>query len=178
MPKAFWRHQRVPICNCDMPLDHYVSQVHLRNFYSPAFDGKKMRGFRKRDGLIFQCRSRDVCRVENGSTNEYLLHDRAIEEFLKQSRDAIYIISGFVACVSSCSPTAMRLGTDPLRNAVEATAKVLDAQGQIPRAPAALGGEAITDLLSAPARTHRSASPAGPPRRLRRDRDSGRPAHD
>jgi hypothetical protein len=148
-----------------MPLDHYVSQVHLRNFYSPALDGKKMHGFRKRDGHIFPCGSKDVCRIQNGSTNEYLLHDRAIEEFLKTiepnydravaelrtgkpSRDAVYTIAGFIAYVSSCSPTAMRLGADPLRSSVEATAKILDAQGQIPRAPESLGGKTITDLLA------------------------------
>jgi Protein of unknown function (DUF4238) len=148
-----------------MPLDHYVSQVHLRNFYSPTLDGKKMHGFRKRDGHIFPCGSRDVCRVEDGSTNAYLLHERAIEEFLKTiepnydravvefrngkpGRDAIYTVAGFAAYVSSCSPTAMRLGADPLRNSVEATAKILDAQGQIPRAPDALGGKTITDLLA------------------------------
>ncbi|WP_377829145.1 DUF4238 domain-containing protein [Bradyrhizobium lupini] len=66
-----------------MPLDHYVSQVHLRQFYSPELDGKQMYGFRKRDGRVFPCSSKDVCRVQNGSTNEYLLNDRATEDFLK-----------------------------------------------------------------------------------------------
>jgi hypothetical protein len=65
-----------------MPLDHYVSQVHLRQFYSPALDGKQMYGFRKRDGHVFPRSSKDVCRVQDGSTNEYLLKDRIIEEFL------------------------------------------------------------------------------------------------
>jgi hypothetical protein len=66
-----------------MPLDHFVSQVHLRQFYSPALGGKQMYGFRKSDGRVFPCQSKDVCRVQDGSTIEYLLHDRAIEEFLK-----------------------------------------------------------------------------------------------
>jgi hypothetical protein len=65
-----------------MPLDHYVSQVHLRNFSSPALGGQQMYGFRKRDGHVFPCSSKDVCRIDNGSTNAYLLEDRAIEEFL------------------------------------------------------------------------------------------------
>src|SRR5450755_2736294 len=115
-----------------MPLDHYVSQVHLRQFYSSALDGKQMHGFRKRDGHVFPCSSRDVCRVQNGSTNEYLLNDRAIEEFLKTvepyynaaiaelrtgrpSQDTVHVIAGFAAYVTSCSPTAMRLHTGPLR---------------------------------------------------------------
>jgi hypothetical protein len=42
-----------------------------------------MNGFRRRDGHVFPCSSKDVCRVQDGSTNEYLLNDRAIEEFLK-----------------------------------------------------------------------------------------------
>jgi len=147
-----------------MPLDHFVSQVHLRQFYSPALDGKQMYGFRKRDGHVFPCQSKDVCRVRDGSTNEYLLHDRAIEEFLKTvepnynsaltelrtgrpSLDAIYAIAGFAAYVTSCSPGAMRLHSDPLRNSVEATGKILDSQGGIPRAPDALGGKTFTELI-------------------------------
>lgn len=69
-----------------MPLDHYVSQVHLRQFYSAALGGKQMHGFRKRDGHVFPYSSKDVCRVQDGGTNEYLLNDRAIEEFLKRSK--------------------------------------------------------------------------------------------
>ena len=42
----------------------------------------------------------------------------------------------------------MRLGEDPLRNHVEATAKILDAQGRIPVAPDCLGGKTLTALLA------------------------------
>ena len=56
-----------------MPLDHYVSQVHLKNFNSPALDDLKR----------FRTKSQDVCRIEDGSTNAYLKENRAIEEFLK-----------------------------------------------------------------------------------------------
>lgn len=147
-----------------MPLDHHVSQVHLRQFYSPALDGKQMYGFRKRDGHRFPCSSKDVCRVQDGSTNEYLLKDRIIEEFLKTiepnynaaiaelrtgrpSRDTVYAIAGFAAYVTSCSPAAMRLHAGPLRSTVEATGKILDASGEIPRAPEALGGKSYTELI-------------------------------
>jgi hypothetical protein len=65
-----------------MPLDHYVSQVHLKNFYSPAL-GDLMNAMRKPDLKAFPCRAQDVCRIEDGSTNAYLRSDRAIEEFLK-----------------------------------------------------------------------------------------------
>jgi hypothetical protein len=147
-----------------MPLDHYVSQVHLRNFYSPSLRGQKMYGFRKRDGHVFQCSSKDVCRVENGSTNSYLLEDRAIETFLTTiepryndavnqlrtgcpSRDAIYVIAGFVAYVTACSPTALRLGAEPLRKAIEATTAILDSKGELPQAPEELGSASTSQLL-------------------------------
>jgi hypothetical protein len=147
-----------------MPLYHYVSQVHLRQFYSPELGGKQMHGFRKRDGHIFPCSSKDVCRVQDGSTNEYLLNDRAIEEFLKTvepnyntaiaelrtgrpSRDTVHVIAGFAAYVASCSPAAMRLHAAPLRSTVEATGKILDDSGEIPRAREALGGKSYTELI-------------------------------
>jgi Protein of unknown function (DUF4238) len=147
-----------------MPLDHYVSQVHLRQFYSPALGGKQMHGFRKRDGHVFPCSSKDVCRVADGSTNEYLLKDRIIEEYLKTiepnynaaiaelrtgrpNLDTVYVIAGFAAYVTSCSPAAMRLHAGPLRSTVEATGKILDASGEIPRAPESLGGKSYTELI-------------------------------
>jgi hypothetical protein len=66
-----------------MALDHYVSQVYLKNFYSPALDGL-MYALRKSDLKRFPTKSQDVCRIEEGSTNAYLTKDRAIEEFLKE----------------------------------------------------------------------------------------------
>jgi hypothetical protein len=67
-----------------------------------------------------------VCRIEEGSTNAYLMRDRAIEEFLteveprynaslaklrenKMDQEAIASLSGFAAYIVACSPTAMRL---------------------------------------------------------------------
>src|SRR4029077_16902489 len=66
-----------------MALDHYVSQVYLKNFYSPALDGL-VYAIRKSDLKRFPTKSQDVCRIEEGSTNAYLTKDRAIEEFLKE----------------------------------------------------------------------------------------------
>jgi hypothetical protein len=51
-----------------MPLDHYVSQVRLKQFNSPALDGL-MHAIRKTDLKRFPARSRDVCRIEDGGTN-------------------------------------------------------------------------------------------------------------
>ncbi len=108
-----------------MALDHYVSQVHLRNFYSPML-GQHMHAMRKSDLKSFPCNSRSVCRIEEGSTNAYLISDRAIEEFLldvepkynasiinlrdnKIDRECIHAIAGFVAYVACCAPAAMRI---------------------------------------------------------------------
>jgi hypothetical protein len=65
-----------------MPLDHYVSQVHLKQFFSPAL-GSRLYATKKSDLKSFQCHSKDVCRIEDGSTNAYPINDRAIEEFLR-----------------------------------------------------------------------------------------------
>jgi hypothetical protein len=51
-----------------MPLDHYVSQVHLRKFYSPVL-GDRMYAIRKSNLKAFTPNSQSVCRIEDGSTN-------------------------------------------------------------------------------------------------------------
>lgn len=147
-----------------MPLDHYVSQVHLRNFYSPVM-GNRMHAIRKSDLKAFACDSRSVCRIEEGSTNAYLKNDRAIEEFLREvepkynpaliklrtdriDRECIAAIAGFAAYVASCSPAAMRIHKEPLTSTLEATAAILDRQGKIPKAPPSLGSKTLSELLS------------------------------
>jgi hypothetical protein len=146
-----------------MPLDHFVSQVHLKNFISPAL-GNRFFAIRKSDMARFRSRPRDVCRIEDGSTNAYLRHDRAIEGFLKGveprynaavaalrddkiDRDTVFVIAGFAAYVASCAPAAMRIGKEPLKAQVEVSATILDRQGVFERAPAALGGNTLTELL-------------------------------
>jgi hypothetical protein len=147
-----------------MPLDHYVSQVHLRNFYSPKL-GERMYALRKSDLLTFHCKSEDVCRIESGSTNPYLTEPRIIEEFLTTvephynsalaklrandiDRQSIYVIAGFVSYVLTSSPAGMRIFSEPLQKTSEASARVIDAQGLIPLAPAALGGKSLSELLA------------------------------
>jgi hypothetical protein len=66
-----------------MSLDHYISQVHLRNFYSPALE-KRMHAIRKSDMKEFDTRANDIRRIEDGGTSAYLRQDRAVEEFLLQ----------------------------------------------------------------------------------------------
>jgi hypothetical protein len=147
-----------------MALDHYVSQVHLKHFYSPALSGM-MYAIRKSDLKRFQTKSQDICRIEEGSTNAYLTEDRAIEEFLKGvepryiaslaklrenkiDQECISCIAGFAAYIVSCSPAAMRIESGPMKAALESAATVLDEQGLMPKAPEALGEKSITELLA------------------------------
>ena len=144
-------------------LDHYVSQVHLKKFYSPVL-GERMYAIRKSDLKCFTPNSKRVCGIHDGSTNAYLREDRAIEEFLKTIEpnynsalekliagkidvDCIYTISGFVAYVVTCSPGGMRVRSGPLKSTVEVTAARMDARGLIPSPPPELGGASLTELL-------------------------------
>ena len=148
-----------------MALDHYVSQVHLKRFYAPALNGKKMYCFRKSDGLTFPCDARDVCRIPDGSTNSYLAEPRLIEDFLKLIEpkynwacdllvggkidpDGIFVIAGFAAFVAACSPTAMRMAVEPLKANVLITAELMDRMGQMPLTPPELGGRSISELIA------------------------------
>jgi hypothetical protein len=146
-----------------MPLDHYVSQVHLRKFYSPAL-GNRIYAIRKANLKDFTPNSESVCRVMDGSTNSYLLKDRAIEDFLKTiepnynsalsrltigeiDADCIFTIAGFVAYILTCSPAGMRINSMPLKRMVEHKTAVMDARGAFLPPPAKLGGTSLTELL-------------------------------
>lgn len=147
-----------------MALDHYVSQVHLRNFNSPVLQNR-FYAMRKSNLKTFTPRSEDVCRIEEGNTNQYLTEERAIEDFLRTveprynsafaklrngqpDQEAIHVVAGFCAYVASCAPAAMRLGTGPLEATVRSTALILDRQGVFGRAPASLGNKTMTELLA------------------------------
>jgi Protein of unknown function (DUF4238) len=146
-----------------MPLDHYVSQVHLKKFCSPVL-GDRMYAMRKSESKLFTPTPRAVCGISDGSTNAYLKEDRAIEEFLKTIEpnynavvakviggaiddECIYTIAGFAAFVICCSPAGMRLKSSALKSNVEAEAAILDARGLFPQTPKGLGGRSVTELL-------------------------------
>jgi hypothetical protein len=146
-----------------MSLDHYVSQVHLKNFYSPEL-GHLMYAIRKSDLKAFTPNAQSVCRIEEGSTNQYLLEERAIEEFLKDiepkynatlekiikndiDAECIYVIAGFIAYVHTCSPAGMRIDAALLKPSVEETARMLGANGAIPPPPPQVGKNSLTELL-------------------------------
>ena len=147
-----------------MALDHYISQVHLKNFYSPALNGRLLHAISKNDLKYFTPDSKSVCRLDEGNTNEYLKEPRIIEEFLKTiegkynssverlrrgniDSECIYTISGFVSYVASCSPAAMRLSSVPLRGTVEMTVAMLDRQKKLPVAPPELGEITLTEAI-------------------------------
>jgi Protein of unknown function (DUF4238) len=147
-----------------MPLDHYVSQVHLRNFCSPTL-GNRLHAIRKSDLKQFSPRPADVCRIKDGSSNAYLKSERIIEEFLRDieprynasvsklrqdkiDREAICALAGFAAYVSCCAPAAMRIHAVPLKSTLESTAFILDSRGAFPKAPEELGGKSISELLA------------------------------
>jgi hypothetical protein len=131
-----------------VPLDHYVSQVHLKKFYSPKL-GPLMYAIRKSDLTRFTPNAQSVCRLQDGSTNPYLHESRAIEEFLKGVEpkydgalaallanevdpEAIYAVAGFVAYILSCSPGGMRIHAAPMKALLDMTARALDSKGLVP----------------------------------------------
>ena len=147
-----------------MALDHFVPQVHLRNFYSPTL--RRLYAIRKSDLGYFTPGAGAVCGVVQGNTNPYLADERIIERFLENiepkydtalsklrenniDQEAIFVIAGYVAYVESCSPAAMRIWADPLKAYVKATATIMERQGLIEKAPETLEGKSITDLLEA-----------------------------
>jgi hypothetical protein len=144
-------------------LDHYVSQVHLKNFYAAAL-GQRMYAMKKTDLKRYTCDAYSQCRIEDGSTNPYLQEPRVIEEFLRDveprynaalekarsgtlDSSAIFAIAGFAAYVQGCSPAGMRIHTRPLQETLELTAEMLDARGIFPPSPSPLGGKTMTQLL-------------------------------
>lgn len=165
--------ERFPLCvttfpryGLEMALDHYVSQVHLRQWNSPALAGKKLFGVRKRDLNVFPCSSKDVCRTDEGNTNDYLADPRAIEEFLKTiepaynqalaqlrtgktNPDAVYVIAGFAAYIAACSPTAIRLQEPPLESSVDLTTEMMERNGELSPPPEILGGKSWSELRKA-----------------------------
>ncbi|MAQ30407.1 MAG: hypothetical protein CL950_10605 [Erythrobacter sp.] len=148
-----------------MALDHFVSQVHLKNFYSDALGGRKMYAYRKSDLATFPCNARDVCRISDGSTNAFLTEPRILEDFLKNvepkyNRAAqalaeerfgfndVLVIAGFAAFVLSCSPTAMRLGASSLSKLAATEIELIERMGELPPVPPVLGVASATELVS------------------------------
>lgn len=148
-----------------MALDHFVSQVHLKKFCAPDLGHRQMFAFRKSNGQEFPCGSRDVCRIDEGSTNTFLTEPRLLEDFLKIiepnytracdnlatgtfSHQDVFVIAGFATFVIGCSPTAMRLGASSLSHLANAEMLLMEAMGELDPIPPELGATSIGELLS------------------------------
>jgi len=146
-----------------MALDHYISQVYLKNFYDSLL-GNRMHAIRKSDLKTFTPRSDDVCRIEDNSTNSYLDAPRIIEDFLTDiepnwnraiseltsgniTQNTVYVISGLVSYISICSPASMRIHSEPLKSHISEIARNLDKSGQLPPPPPELGANSLVELL-------------------------------
>ena len=147
-----------------MALDHYVPQVHLRNFYDPNL-GERMHGVNKTTLKYFPCSSESQCRLKDYSTTPYLDKPRAIEAFLRgvepfyngavaaiQSGTVgvkdIYVIAGFVASIASCAPAAVRLVQAPVQNlANQMFERFAKTAKDLPKVPDALGGGTLSELI-------------------------------
>jgi hypothetical protein len=144
-----------------MALDHYVSQVHLKNFNNS--DGV-LHAMLMHDQKSFTNHARAFCRIEDNSTNKYLTEKRAVEELLKLIEPkyneaiekiktgnidpkVIFVVSGFIAYVMSFSPAGMRINKNPMEHILVEVGRRLDAQGKIPKAPPSMGGVSLTDMF-------------------------------
>lgn len=151
-------HGQVPV-----PLDHFVSQVHLKRFGAAELSGR-LHAIRKSDLKYIAPPSEDVCRIPDGSTNPYLSEPRIIEEFLKGiepkynraverllseeiDQETIFVIAGFISYVAVCSPTSMRIQGDLLRRNMELQAKAMDAHNLFPPPPPELGLTTISEMI-------------------------------
>lgn len=134
-----------------MARDHYISQTYLRQ-WGHGEDEQFVFTMRKRDQKQFEARTKDLCRIEDGSTNKYLQDPRAIEEFLKEVepkfRDSvrclksvkfghseIFVIAGFIAYVMYFSPAGLRINQSPMTKIVAEMGRRLDRLGKIPPFP-------------------------------------------
>ena len=123
-----------------------------------------MYAIKKSDQTLFTPKAKDVCRIEEGSTNTYLNSEREIEIFLRQIEpnynssvkkalncqfdlESIHTIAGFISYIITCSPAAMRIHSEFFRATVEQTARILDKSGKIPPPPEQLREENLTTLI-------------------------------
>lgn len=130
-----------------MALDHYVSQVHLKQFLRQS-DKKLLLATRKTDLFEFTPKPKDVCRLEDGSTNEFLTENRAVEDFLKEIEPAYdpclerirngdldwrsrQVFGGFLAYVQTYTPAAIRMFDPMIRKELENTIHHLEVSGEL-----------------------------------------------
>lgn len=150
-----------------MSLDHYVSQVHLKQFLIQ--DSRKLLlATRKSDQKRFTTRPKDVCRVENGNTNPFLNEQRILERLLwnvepayercltslrsgEVPADVRNTFAGFAAAVAVSSPTFKRLAECRARIELLRHARLLDSLDPFPPFPSSgdpqYDGKSIAELI-------------------------------
>lgn len=134
-----------------MPLDHYVPQVYLKNFYSLE-KRNRLHAINKWSLKRFICDSYSQCRLKNGNTNDYLEEPRAIEIFLKDiepklnyavdcvrrrniNHDSVFIIAGLISYIEGCSPAGSRIAKSVIENSLEAYGALMAAKNTHPQSP-------------------------------------------
>lgn len=147
-----------------MPLDHYVPQVHLKNFCERTGSGY-LHAIEKKSVHSFTSHTKDLCRIMDGNTNPYLKEQRAVEDFLNTIEpkynfsveklrhgqidfDCIYSIAGFISYVLTCSPCAIRTNSQWLARFVEREAIKADEDGLLPPRPSSLGNSSIAEMFN------------------------------
>ena len=147
----------------DMALDHYISQVYLRRFLAPEL-GHLLHGIRKSDLKRFTPRPKDICRLDEGNTNDFLSEPRAIEGFLvpieggfnsavdmlsqgKPDTDCVYKIAGMASYILSCSPAAQRINAAAVEKNLENIAILADREAAFEAPPESLAGKDLTELI-------------------------------
>lgn len=130
-----------------MAKDHFVPQVYLKQFADPSTGGM-VHAIKKCSGTTFNAWPKDICRTENGSTNDYLAEPRIIEKLLKGIEPAYErilgdlhskrvtpenreILAGLFAYFIMYTPTALRLLGGVLKHQVEALTRVASAAGTL-----------------------------------------------
>lgn len=139
--------RKINVRGSQMALDHYISRVHLKQFTHKPNTGQ-LHAIRKSDLKQFPPLPADVCRVPDGSTNEYLTENRAVEGFLKGIEPAYEpcltrlldgefdwqcreVFAGFLAYIQIYSPAAIRMFDPMIRKVLERTRNLLEESGEL-----------------------------------------------
>lgn len=110
-----------------MANDHYVAQTYLKHWCNPS-DRYLMRAYRKSDHKQFPCKPADVCREWDGDLNpKYFTDPAVLGQFRKIfepkwnptvarihngtfTTDDRFIVAGYWAHLTACTPSGRRLG--------------------------------------------------------------------
>lgn len=110
--------------------DHYVAQTYLRRFVGP--DGKLVPYYKNGHVIVGKSKvPKAICFESGGNTNKYFPNQRLVEDFLPAFENSWnnnieklesgildanmkFEISGYIAYLRTCTPTAKRIGQENL----------------------------------------------------------------